>query len=89
MNTLLVDSGSLDDVCSLDLGFDERDVHDSVRSWLRLRLQHWVGTGESPWQFAGNLRKNAADEPLPRLSQDIYQRVLREGEKEGEEERER
>ena len=48
--TLFEDSGSLDDVGSLDLSLDERDVHHSVWSGLGLRLlQHGIGTGESPW----------------------------------------
>ena len=72
--TLFVYPGSLDDVGSLDLGLDERDVDYPVGSWLRLRLlEDGVWAGERPWQFGGYLGENAANEPLPCLPQDINQ----------------
>ena len=48
--TLLEYSGRFDNICSLELGLDERHIHDTVWSWLRhLGLHYGVGAGECPW----------------------------------------
>ena len=79
MWTLFVDSCSFDNVCSLQLSFNQWNVHDAVRGWLRLGPQNGIGTGECPGQLAGQLGQDTAYEPLPRFPQRVNQRVLPTG----------
>ena len=54
-----------------------------MRGRLGLPLQVGVGAGEGPWQFAGGLGEDAADEPLTCLPQSVDEGVLGEEGREG------
>lgn len=77
-NTLLIDACGLDYLCPLELVPDQGDVYVHVGhgALLLLLCQGGVGTGQCPGQLVRQLWQNAADEPLPSLTQHVYQEIL-------------